>query len=593
VEYEGQVYNTIQIFSQCWLKENLNVGTMILGTEEMTNNNTIEKYCYNNEPDSCTKYGGLYLWDEMMQYANQQGTQGFCPLGWHLPSDEEWKVLEGAVDSWHRIGDPEWDNSYTYRGYDAGTKLKTTSGWYENGNGTDLYSFSGLPSGERLSDGDFYNVGNSGEWWTSTEGEMSSVWNRHLNYDLPEVYRGHDGNYEGRGSSARCIRDDANDPYKLLTGEVSKTWKLFREGVSMALGPDPGDPYGWWDGLTNNGERPCLYLQEFTFYFDGTYEFNDNGEFWGEYGVFNGQWNYEICFEALPENMINLYGEDISAWLSGTHAFTYDPPTGMVTLNGLGAWIGVCKLATYGETVVPVSNVICSIEITQEIGYDLMTVSFDYGPGGYWHIIYVHYYDPSLEPELVLEEPPYGEDLPDLTPDEMWNTFETFESYVLLDTAAAYPCTGHAANSIDFTMAVPDPAGGSTDIGQYDRIGMYQELQFQMEYDIQFDNFTTVSLDVYMPSSNDYSGSLTQGIAIIIAEASQTEFWWTDHIQYDATAITLDEWHTYTFNLSEPTSGPGNYTPYQRTDLDFFAISLGGAGHVAPGTFYIRNFVFE
>jgi hypothetical protein len=68
VTYEGQVYNTIQIFSQCWLKENLNVGTMIPGTREMSNNSVIEKYCYNNEQDSCTKYGGLYQWDEMMQY---------------------------------------------------------------------------------------------------------------------------------------------------------------------------------------------------------------------------------------------------------------------------------------------------------------------------------------------------------------------------------------------------------------------------------------------------------------------------------------------------------------------------------------------
>jgi len=66
VTYEGQVYNTIQIFSQCWLKQNLNVGTMIPGNQEMADNDTIEKYCYDNEHDSCTKYGGLYQWDEMM-----------------------------------------------------------------------------------------------------------------------------------------------------------------------------------------------------------------------------------------------------------------------------------------------------------------------------------------------------------------------------------------------------------------------------------------------------------------------------------------------------------------------------------------------
>jgi len=58
----------------------------------MSNNSVIEKYCYNNEEDSCTKYGGLYQWDEMMQYTTEQGVRGICPAGWHLPTDEEWKI---------------------------------------------------------------------------------------------------------------------------------------------------------------------------------------------------------------------------------------------------------------------------------------------------------------------------------------------------------------------------------------------------------------------------------------------------------------------------------------------------------------------
>jgi hypothetical protein len=113
-----------------------------------------------------------------------------------------------------------------------------------------------------------------------------------------------------------------------------------------------------------------------------------------------------------------------------------------------------------------------------------------------------------------------------------------------------------------------------------------------MEYDIQFDNFTTVSVDVYMPSSNDYT-TLTKGIAIIIGDASETEGWWNGHIQYDATAEVMDEWVTYEFDLESPNSGPGGYTPSTNTKLDFFAISLGGGGHDAPGTFYIRNFTFN
>jgi len=390
---------------------------------------------------------------------------------------------------------------------------------------------------------------------------------------------------------------DPDAAYKLLTGEDSKTWKLYREGTSMSLGADASNPAGWWEGLTNDGSRPCLYKHEFIFSFDGTFEFKDNGYFWGEYGVFDGTDNFEICFEATAANMVNKDGDDVSAWLSGTHSFTYDPSAGTVTLNGEGAWIGIPKLGTTGETIVPASSVTFNATITEETGYDLLTVTFDYGEGGLWTIKYVSYSDPSLEPELVTEneEEPFGEDLDDITPTEMYNTFASANDFVLLDTAAVYPGTGVAANGVDFTMGVDDPDGGATKVGEYVRVGQYQELQFMMEKDIQFDNFTTVSLDVYVPSSNDFSGDLTKSISIIIGEGSQTEEWWTGHIQYDVDVanVNLDEWQTWTFQLDSPTSGAGSYTPFERTDLDFFAISLGGAGHTATGTFYIRNFEFN
>ncbi|MBW6460450.1 MAG: hypothetical protein K0B08_07735 [Bacteroidales bacterium] len=213
VEYEGLVYNTIQIFSQCWLKENLNVGVMINGNMQQSNNEIIEKYCYKNEPDSCAKYGGLYQWNEMMQYNTQQGARGICPPGWHIPTDEEWKVLEGAVDSQHGIGDNTWDD-WDYRGYDVGTNLKTTCGWYGNGNGTDLYGFSVLPGGIQI-DGLFLSIGRYGIWWTSTVGDYDGAWFRYLYYSDPEVYRHLTGKWSG--SSVRCLRDQVYAPNIELT----------------------------------------------------------------------------------------------------------------------------------------------------------------------------------------------------------------------------------------------------------------------------------------------------------------------------------------------------------------------------------------
>jgi len=204
VEYEGQAYNTIQIFSQCWLKENLNVGEMINGPFEQSDNGIIEKYCYYNQPDSCTKYGGLYQWNEMMQYTIQPGAQGICPPGWHVPTDEEWKVLEGAVDSQHRVGDYIWE--YTgWRGTDAGTNLKSTSDWYGNGNGIDLFGFSGMPGGFRHNNGDFANVGDFGYWLTSTEYSIITAWAHDIYYTRSDVYRSYQR--KDYGHSVRCIMD--------------------------------------------------------------------------------------------------------------------------------------------------------------------------------------------------------------------------------------------------------------------------------------------------------------------------------------------------------------------------------------------------
>ena len=205
VEYEGQVYNTIQIFSQCWLKENLNVGIMIDGTVEQSDNGIIEKYCYENNPDNCDQYGGLYQWEEVMQYTNLQGVQGICPPGWHLPADMEWKILEGSVDSQYGIGHPEWD-LLDYRGDDAGTNLKSISNWQPGVAGTDLYGFSALPGGYRIAAGSFGNLGYMGVFWTSTVDFNEFSWSHNPSYMDTRMYRFY--SEQENGFSIRCLRDE-------------------------------------------------------------------------------------------------------------------------------------------------------------------------------------------------------------------------------------------------------------------------------------------------------------------------------------------------------------------------------------------------
>ncbi|MFI5253558.1 MAG: FISUMP domain-containing protein [Bacteroidota bacterium] len=93
ITYTGRTYHTVRIGSQCWLKENLDVGTMIDSNQIQTDNGVIEKYCYNNDTAKCTTYGGLYQWDEAMKYHTTDGSQGICPAGWHIPTYLEFNKL--------------------------------------------------------------------------------------------------------------------------------------------------------------------------------------------------------------------------------------------------------------------------------------------------------------------------------------------------------------------------------------------------------------------------------------------------------------------------------------------------------------------
>jgi len=72
---------------------NLNFGNTIASTQMQRNNCVNEKYCYNDNPANCSSFGGLYQWNEMMSYTADNGARGFCPPGWHIPTETEWNTL--------------------------------------------------------------------------------------------------------------------------------------------------------------------------------------------------------------------------------------------------------------------------------------------------------------------------------------------------------------------------------------------------------------------------------------------------------------------------------------------------------------------
>lgn len=97
VDYEGKTYNTVIILHQCWLRESLDLGTRHDFGVNSSDNGQIEKYCYHNLDANCDKYGGMYQWDEMMNYTATEGGKGICPVGWHIPSLNDKSILSQSL----------------------------------------------------------------------------------------------------------------------------------------------------------------------------------------------------------------------------------------------------------------------------------------------------------------------------------------------------------------------------------------------------------------------------------------------------------------------------------------------------------------
>lgn len=205
ITYLNQTYDIVIIGTQCWMADNLNVGQRIDGAQEMEDNDVMEKYCYNNNEDNCDEYGALYQWNEMMQYTTLEGAQGICPAGWHIPTDEEWKILEGNVDSHFGVGSAEWDK-LGGRGYNAGYNIKSTTHWVSSGGGSDLYGFTALPAGYRGSGGSFKDIETYTCFMSSTELDSDNYWRRYLYYTCQTVFRNEISKDSGR--SVRCLKDN-------------------------------------------------------------------------------------------------------------------------------------------------------------------------------------------------------------------------------------------------------------------------------------------------------------------------------------------------------------------------------------------------
>lgn len=196
---DGHKYKTVKIGDQIWMAENLAYLPSVRPSSEESHTDPYY-YVYDYQgsnlsvaitTDNYKKYGALYNWT---------AATNACPSGWHLPTDEEWKKLEVQIGmSENAANDDGW------RGTNEGSMLKATTGWSDDGNGTDEVSFSFLPGGIRNYAGGFGDMSNSGSWWTATEINSSYAWSRSLINNNTGVNRSN--SLKENGFSVRCVKD--------------------------------------------------------------------------------------------------------------------------------------------------------------------------------------------------------------------------------------------------------------------------------------------------------------------------------------------------------------------------------------------------
>lgn len=190
-DIDGNVYNTVLIGTQCWMKENLR-------TTRFKNGMSIQPWhrWYSFDITYKYKYGGLYTWDAV------NSGHGLCPEGWHVPSRTEWNTLinlnpDGSsyyLKSCRQVGTP-------FGGEDCDTEEHPRWSYHETVYGNDEHGFSALPGGWWNTS--FNSIGDMGYWWTSTP---SGVWSyyKKMSFSSHEV----DDQYTSTNYylSVRCIK---------------------------------------------------------------------------------------------------------------------------------------------------------------------------------------------------------------------------------------------------------------------------------------------------------------------------------------------------------------------------------------------------
>ena len=181
---DGNVYSTVIIGGQNWFSENLYTTTDNSG-------NPISNMCYDNNSENCEEYGNLYTYEVVID-------DDICPIGWHIPTDIDWKVLENILGmSEQDQNDLGWRTSGG-----IGAKMKDDGTW----NGSNTSGFTGLPGGRYNEDQNSYGSMNlEGFFWSPSIDTVMNFY-RVLHTNDNGVFRGSEV-INDDAMSVRCIQD--------------------------------------------------------------------------------------------------------------------------------------------------------------------------------------------------------------------------------------------------------------------------------------------------------------------------------------------------------------------------------------------------
>jgi uncharacterized protein (TIGR02145 family) len=230
VTYGGEIYETVVIGKQTWLKRNLNYkpnkGSWCYGEGgKVFDNTALITLTTSQIQANCAKYGRLYDWAAAMDLPSscnkktcasqiKSKHKGICPPGYHIPTNADWDKLYRYADGKSGTGSP-------YKSETAGRYLKADiNGW----NGKDIYGFSALPGGVRIPDNAFMYTDSdrSGSWWSANEAKDTNITlavvintNVSANINAYERSMSHKNDIAGwsespdkvNGNSVRCVKD--------------------------------------------------------------------------------------------------------------------------------------------------------------------------------------------------------------------------------------------------------------------------------------------------------------------------------------------------------------------------------------------------